>query len=362
MAAVALLTVVMTAATILHGRGDRLYQFDDRRGTRGRRCAPEGTLAARRTPDRRARGDRAGRGSRPPGNLLCEHVWCGCGRGDPAAADAGVRGGGGVGGGGRGHRWLPAGCGNFALKWPNDLLRRMGRSSPASCSSDIGRSRSWSGFGVNLAKRHPLGLARSRHDEPGRQPGGAAAPEHFLRFWNGLPPRSRRWLGRSGASDGLSPIRDRAGWRVPIAMRHAAHRPHCHPAKRIDRACSTGSLPMVRCCLRLADEWGRACHPRRRRLPDLNLLTGPAMLLAIDAGNTNIVFALIDGRRISARAGGSRPTRGGRRTNMRSGCTSCSRSRALRPPISIDRRDHRDGGAARAPQSCGAQPANISRP
>jgi pantothenate kinase type III len=38
------------------------------------------------------------------------------------------------------------------------------------------------------------------------------------------------------------------------------------------------------------------------------------MLLAIDAGNTNLVFALIDG--------GSLPILGGQRMNMRCGCIS----------------------------------------
>ena len=52
------------------------------------------------------------------------------------------------------------------------------------------------------------------------------------------------------------------------------------------------------------------------------------MILAVDAGNTNIVFALVDGGAIRARwriatDPGARPM------NIRSGCTSCWRSKAL---------------------------------
>ena len=81
------------------------------------------------------------------------------------------------------------------------------------------------------------------------------------------------------------------------------------------------------------------------------------MLLAVDAGNTNVVFALVDGGEIR-RAGASPPTRAAPPTNMRSGCTSCSRSRAIERDV--DARDHRHGGAARAAQSRGAGAANIS--
>src|SRR3546814_16866968 len=42
----------------------------------------------------------------------------------------------------------------------------------------------------------------------------------------------------------------------------------------------------------------RACHSRRRRVPDLK---ARPMLLAIDAGNTNVVFALVKDREIRAR-------------------------------------------------------------
>jgi hypothetical protein len=45
------------------------------------------------------------------------------------------------------------------------------------------------------------------------------------------------------------------------------------------------------------------------------------MLLAVDAGNTNVVFALVDGGR-SARAGASRPIRAAPPTNMRCGSAS----------------------------------------
>ncbi len=53
------------------------------------------------------------------------------------------------------------------------------------------------------------------------------------------------------------------------------------------------------------------------------------MLLAIDAGNTNVVFALLEGRTIKG-AGASRPIRAARATNMRCGSASCSRWKAMR--------------------------------
>src|SRR3546814_20044621 len=42
----------------------------------------------------------------------------------------------------------------------------------------------------------------------------------------------------------------------------------------------------------------RACHSRRRRVPDLK---ARPILLAIDAGNTNVVFALVKDREIRPR-------------------------------------------------------------
>ena len=82
------------------------------------------------------------------------------------------------------------------------------------------------------------------------------------------------------------------------------------------------------------------------------------MLLAIDAGNTNLVFALVDGGEIKARW---RIATDPRRTadqyavwlHQLLELEGYARS-------DVERGDHRHGRAARAAQSRGARRANIS--
>ena len=209
------------------------------------------------------------------------------------------------------------------------------------------------GFGVNLA-------AAPAARRPRRPPalGGAITPQAFAPLLAGSFARLLGAVARRASRRLLA-----QAW---LARAHPVGTPLDGPRRRgrDDRAAaSTGSNPTARCACGWPTGASRSSAPAtsscEARMP-LHRLGQRAMLLAIDAGNTNVVFALVDGGGDQARAGASRPIRAARPTNMRCGCTSCSSSKAS-PKADVDGGDHRHRRAARAPQSRRCWRRNISR-
>ena len=166
------------------------------------------------------------------------------------------------------------------LKWPNDLL--LDGAKLSGILLERADDAVVIGFGVNLA-HHPT--ARSRRHQPCRARRRAVDPADVRRNAGRRASRagSARWRG-----EGLAPVRARWLERAhPAGTALTARLPDGTALDGLfDGLDADGAL-----ILRLADG-DQPCHSRRRRLPDLK---GRAhMLLAIDAGNTNVVFALVD--------------------------------------------------------------------
>ena len=253
------------------------------------RARPEGRVAARRPPDARGAAGRGGAGCRRRA-ISTRARWCGCARAiRPRRRWRWSR------------RWRcrsrsrPSAPARAASNGPT-ICWSAAPSSPASCSSAHGDA-VVVGFGVNLA-HHPDDLDRPATSLAAAT-GIAPDPDIFLAV---LADSFARWLAslaRRGPRRRSAPR-----WldRARIRVRHRAL--DRAPARRRadDRtACSTASTTIGALRLRLADGRVRVIHAG-----DVFLIAGlSAMLLAIDAGNTNVVFALVaqreDGPRIRAR-------------------------------------------------------------
>ena len=205
------------------------------------------------------------------------------------------------------------------LKWPNDVLLDGAKLAGILLegADDGAGGCAWVivGMGVNLGRR-PRRPALRRH-QPRRATGRELTPDAFLDALAGPPApparRLERWRLRR-AAPGLARPRPPARVRgQPAARRRADQRPVRRPARRrLDRP-GAGARP------------ARALHRRRavlpgERRPGIGRPGGPyhrasgdarsdgagLMLLAIDVGNTNTVFALYRERSCSA-SGGCRP-------------------------------------------------------
>ena len=177
----------------------------------------------------------------------------------------------------------------FALKWPNDVLLggRQGRGDPA-------RDRRAGGAAAG-ARHRDRGQPRRRRRSRGSWRRGrwrrracagatgiAIGPEDFLDL---LAPAVDAWEERL-ADEGFAPLR--AAWLARATPdRRGDHRAAARPGARPGG--SRPSTPRARWCSR-PTRAGWCC--RRRR----SISRRRAMLLAIDVGNTNMVFALHDGQ------------------------------------------------------------------
>ena len=236
------------------------------------------------------------------------------------------------------------------LKWPNDLLLDGGKL--AGILLERSGDRIVVGFGVNLAAR-----AGSSTD---RATAVARRRDHARRPSRPLLAAQLRAAARAVAQRATRALFAEA-W---LARAHPLGTPltvHVDAGRASSAAASTGSSPTARCGCALDDgadrdrprRRRRACEARRRRAA-----RAPPMLLAIDAGNTNLVFALVEGGDDQdALADRHRPA-----PHRRPICR-------LAPPIARARRlcqgrcrrgDHRHRRPARAPQSRSARRANIS--
>ena len=266
------------------------------------RGAAEGTVAARGAADRRARTAGQGVGS-PPGNLYASTL-VRLRPGDPPAPTLALVAAVAL------HE-VAAG-----LSPPDAGSRSNGRTT---CSLDGAKLAGILleraddavvvGFGVNLA-HHPTRPRSPRH-QPRRPRRRAPDPATFL---EALAEAFARWLA-AGASEGSR--RCAARW---LAARPSARHRACRrvPDGSASMACSTASTRR-----RAPPALGGrrdACHPRRRRVPDLKEDANDAARRRCREHQCRLRAASRAER--SARAGGSRPIRGGPPTNMRSGCTS----------------------------------------
>ena len=176
----------------------------------------------------------------------------------------------------------------FALKWPNDVLLSGGKLAGILLEAVNGGALVV-GVGVNLATAPEPVDARA-----GRGAAGVAARGDRPRGDARGLPRPARPGGRR-----LGGPADRRGLRA--AARRLA-RPR-HPARRADRRPAAGphAERALRDGGRRAARW---CSPPRAAAsccrPPTSPSGGPPMLLAIDVGNTNMVFALHDGEKLVA--------------------------------------------------------------
>ena len=231
------------------------------------------------------------------------------------------------------------------LKWPNDLL--LDGAKLAGILLERSGERIVVGFGVNLAA-----APRARPTARRRRSTARSRPQAFAPLLAG----ELRPAARAVAQQRARRRRRRPGWRAPIRSAPLLT-VHVGADERVSGRFD-GLEPDG--ALRLRTDDGRRDRPRRRRQLVNRASAGleAPMLLAIDAGNTNLVFALLDGGRDQgALADRHRPA-----ADRRPIC-------GLAAPVARARRlhqggrrrgDHRHGGAARAAQSRGARRANIS--
>ena len=175
----------------------------------------------------------------------------------------------------------------FALKWPNDVLLSGGKLAGILLEAVNG------GALVDRRRGQPRDRAGALDAGAGGGAAGVAARGDRARGDAGGLPRPARPGGR-----GLGGPADRRGLRA--AARRLA-RPR-HPARRADRRAAAG--PHADRALRDGGRERRAGARHRRRARRAagcrHHLREPPMLLAIDVGNTNMVFALHDGEKLVA--------------------------------------------------------------
>jgi BirA family transcriptional regulator, biotin operon repressor / biotin---[acetyl-CoA-carboxylase] ligase len=200
---------------------------------------------------------------------------------------------------------LVGAAGRFSLKWPNDVLVDGGKLAGILLETAGPPLRLAVGFGVNLVEA-PVDLppeaerAASLADATGHR----LAPEALL---DALAPAFARWEARLVAEGSR-----RCARRGSRGRRGSARRWWRGCRGLATRGASRRSTRAAPWCWRLtAAGW---CCRRPRCISAM----GRAMLLAIDVGNTNAVFALHDGERSSA-SGAAAPSASARRTSISSG-------------------------------------------